>query len=87
MRTKNELLEDLRVMMRDLFVARASGEVYPRLARAHGYVDGFMRVLIDTGMATKKELLDLVAQERESVSGPAMRTIDAVGGEVETRAA
>jgi hypothetical protein len=86
MRTKNELLDNLRDMMRDLFVARASGEVYPRLARAHGYVDGYMRVLLDTGMATKKELLDLVSQERERTSGPAMRTIDDVE-RVETQAA
>jgi len=76
MRTKAELLEDLRSMMRDLLRLRASGEMYPRLARAHGYVDGFMRVLLDTGVATKKELIDLVAEERESASGPAMRTVD-----------
>lgn len=86
MRTKNELLEDLRDMMRDLFRLRASGEAYPRLAGAHGYVDGFMRVMLDTNMVTKKELLDLVAQERERASGPAMRTVDEVEG-VETAAA
>ena len=76
MRTKAELLDELRSMMRDLLALRASGEMYPRLARAHGYVDGYMRVLLDTGVATKKELIDLVAEERESASGPAMRAVD-----------
>ena len=77
---------DSRSPQRDLFVARASGEVYPRLARAHGYVDGFMRVMLDTGMVTKKELLELVSQERERASGPAMRTLESTEG-VETQAA
>ncbi len=77
MRTKADLLDDLRSMMRDLLALRASGELYPRLARAHGYVDGFMRVMLDTGMATKKELIDLVAEEREAASGPAMRPVEA----------
>lgn len=78
MRTKTELLDDLRDMMRDLITLRSNGELYPRLARAHGYVDGFMRVLIDMNIATKKELLELVAQERERASGPALRTMDTI---------
>ena len=61
------------MMMRDLLALRQNGDLYPRLARAHGYVDGFMRVLLDTGMATKKELIELVAEEREAASGPALR--------------
>jgi hypothetical protein len=77
MRTKAELLSDLRDMMRDLLALRANGELYPRLARAHGYVDGYMRVLLDTGVATKKELIALVAEEREAASGPAMRPVEA----------
>lgn len=61
-------------MLKDVFVATATGHVYARVARAHGYVDGFMRALLDTGFATKAELLALVAQEREQISGPAMRS-------------
>lgn len=76
MRTKAEMLGDLRVMLTDVFVAKAAGEQYGRLARAHGYVDGFMRALLETDTVTKNELLELVAAEREKASGPAMRVMD-----------
>jgi hypothetical protein len=79
MRTRTELLDDLRDMMRDLIALRSNGELYPRLARAHGYVDGFMRALLDMGVVSKKELLELVAQERERASGPALRTMETAG--------
>jgi hypothetical protein len=73
--TKDELLSELRGMVRDLFAAQASGQVQARVARAHGYVDGFMRALLDTGACGKLELLELVAVERERLSGPALRTL------------
>jgi hypothetical protein len=79
MRTKAEILDELRVMLRDVFVARSAGASYPRLARAHGYVDGYMRALLESGQATKEELLELVAAERTSVSGPATRDLAAAG--------
>ena len=75
MRTKAEMLDELKVMLRDVFVARTGGASYPRLARAHGYVDGYMRALLQSGQATKEELLQLVAAERAAVSGPATREI------------
>jgi hypothetical protein len=78
MRTKVEILSELRSMLRDVFVAKSAGETYSRLARAHGYVDGYMRALLDAGTVSKEELLALVAAEREQVSGPAMRAIDDV---------
>jgi hypothetical protein len=78
MRTKAEMLGDLRVMLTDVFVAKNAGEAYGRLARAHGYVDGYMRALLETGIVTKPELLELVASEREKTSGPAMRLIESV---------
>lgn len=73
MKTKTEVLAELRSMLADVFTAKAAGEAYGRLARAHGYVDGYMRALLDTGLATKAELLDVVNAERERSSGPAMR--------------
>ncbi len=74
-KSKDELLTELRGMLRDVFAAQAAGQVQARVARAHGYVDGFMRVMLDAGMATKQELLELVAEERQHVSGPALRTM------------
>jgi hypothetical protein len=76
MRTKAELLSQLQTMLRDVFTAAAAGTSQARIARAHGYVDGFMRALLDTGTAEHRELVALVARERECVSGPAIRTVE-----------
>lgn len=73
MKSKSEVVSELRSMLADVFAAKASGEAYGRLARAHGYVDGFMRALLDMGIVTKAELLEVVNAERERSSGPAMR--------------
>ena len=72
---KAEQLDELRRLLHDLFTARSEGVNYPRLARAHGYVDGYMRALLESGHASKQELLELVAAERARVSGPATREI------------
>jgi hypothetical protein len=81
MRTKQEIISELRTMLRDIFVAKSAGENYARLSRAHGYVDGYMRALLEVGLVEKEELLAIVATEREFVSGPAMRPLDDVTGE------
>jgi hypothetical protein len=67
--------EELRKMLRDVFAARAQGTTYARMARAHGYVDGYMRAILEQGLASKEELLRLVAEERSRIDGPAMRTL------------
>jgi hypothetical protein len=63
-------------MLRDVFAARAAGTSYAQMARAHGYVDGYMRALLEQGLATKDELLKLVAEERCRIAGPATRSLD-----------
>ena len=75
MTTKAQMLDELRKMLRDLFKAQQEGTSHPRMARAHGYVDGYMRVLLDGGIADKRELLELVAQERARVCGPPTREL------------
>ena len=77
MTKKARMLGDLKKMLRDLFSARHEGTGHPRMARAHGYVDGYMRALLDSGIADKRELLRLVAEERARVSGPALGEITA----------
>jgi hypothetical protein len=72
MGTKADLLRELKSMLNDMLAARSRGVAPHRLARAHGYVDGYMRALIDTGVATQKELLAIVAEERKEVFGPAI---------------
>jgi hypothetical protein len=69
---KSEMLTELRMMLRELFQARQQGATYTRYARAHGYVDGFMRALLESGITTKDELVALVAAERVAVHGPAV---------------
>ncbi|MCC6216038.1 MAG: hypothetical protein IT376_14325 [Polyangiaceae bacterium] len=68
---KAEMLDNLRAMLRDVFRLRTEGVTYARLARAHGYVDGYMRVLLEAGIADKRELLAIVAEERTTHDGPA----------------
>jgi hypothetical protein len=80
MRTKSEVLSELQTMLRDLLAAAAACGERARIARAHGYVDGYMRALLDLGVAEQAELLQLVAAERERASGPAMRIIESEQG-------
>ncbi len=54
----------LRDLLRDVLHARFEGVAYAKLARAHGYADGYMRALLDSGLITKEELLELVGAER-----------------------
>lgn len=71
MTTKAELLDNLRTMLRDVFHLKNEGTQYARMARAHGYIDGYMRVLLETNTVGKQELLKIVAEERERAAGPA----------------
>jgi hypothetical protein len=71
--TKAEVLHDLETMLHDVLTASDSTRSFPRVARAQGYIDGFMRGLLDTGFATKEELLEIVARERTRAAGPATR--------------
>jgi hypothetical protein len=77
MRSKAEVLGELQTMLRDVLAATAAGGRSARIARAHGYVDGYMRALLELDVVTKEELIKLVAAERERTSGPAVRTLDA----------
>ncbi|MCC6521804.1 MAG: hypothetical protein IT373_04015 [Polyangiaceae bacterium] len=75
MKSKAQMLSELRKMLHDVFAARAAGTEFARMARAHGYVDGYMRALLETGATTKHELLGVVAEERARVSGPAVGAV------------
>lgn len=75
-KNKREMLEDLRGMLREAFHLREQGVAYAKLARTHGYVDGYMRVLIEAGLATQKELLALVAATRAEALGPGTREVE-----------
>ena len=74
--SKAEVLRELETMLKDVLTATEAGRSYTRMARAHGYVDGFMRGLLDTGFASKAELLEIVARQRIRAAGPATRAAE-----------
>ncbi len=74
---RERVLSDLRQLLRDVFVAKAAGQPHARLARAHGYVDGYMRAILDLGIVPKAELLAMVTEERARAEGPATTTVKA----------
>lgn len=78
MQTKDEVLEELRAMFRNVLAAAEVGGSHVRLSRARGNVDGYMRALLDLGVATREELLELIASERERANGPAVGVVDGV---------
>lgn len=51
-------------MLRDTFEVNRRGARGDKLARIHGYTDGYMRALVDLGFSTQQELLELVLDER-----------------------
>jgi hypothetical protein len=76
MASRDDMISELKTMLRDMFAASASGASGARFARAHGYVDGYMRAMIDLGISTKAELLGVVAAERQRFAGPALRELE-----------
>ncbi|HYP90981.1 MAG TPA: hypothetical protein VEQ59_22600 [Polyangiaceae bacterium] len=69
--SNHELLDNLRGLVQDMLRTRSAGGAHAKLARANGYVDGYMRVLLEAGIADHKTLLALVADERRKFDGPA----------------
>jgi hypothetical protein len=65
MKDKSEVIAKVRSMLADVFAAKAQGESYERLARAHGYVDGYMRALLELRIVSRDELVAAVNAERE----------------------
>jgi hypothetical protein len=61
---KERLLAVLEGLLGDVLAARFRGVDRARLARAHGYADGYMRALLDAGVVDRAELLRLVGDAR-----------------------
>ena len=74
---KTEMLDELRVMLRDVLTLRGEGVPFARLARAHGYIDGYMRAMLEAKIVAQRELLVLVSEERARALGPATRELEA----------
>ena len=65
--TKEELLEQVCELVRQVTAVRFEGAAYAKLARVHGYADGYMRALLDAGLVERDALLDAVAKARLEV--------------------
>lgn len=76
LRDRAQALDVLRAMLHDLFAARERGVVASRYARAHGYTDGYMKGLLESGMVTERELRSIVAEARQGTAGAATRIVD-----------
>jgi hypothetical protein len=76
MHDKQEALEELRAMFRNSLAASTVGGSHSRVLRSRGCVDGYMRALLDLGVATRGELLDVITTERERAHGPATSVVE-----------
>jgi hypothetical protein len=76
MQTRDEVLEEVRTMFRNMLAASAAGGSHARLSRARGCVDGYMRALLDLGIVSRGELLGLIATERERANGPSLGVVE-----------
>jgi hypothetical protein len=70
------LADQLRALLREALLLRSQGAAYARIARAHGYADGYMQLLLDSGAMDKRALLALVAEVRREVDGPATAFVE-----------
>jgi len=61
---KEELINVIRRLLKDVAKARFEGGAYAKLSRAHGYADGYMAALLDAGVLEQSSLLRLVGEER-----------------------
>jgi hypothetical protein len=61
---KDDLLQVVRKLLREVVRTRFEGGAYAKLSRAHGYADGYMAALLDAGIVERRTLLEVVADER-----------------------
>lgn len=85
--SRDVLLQNLRGMLGDAFALHQKGAAGARLGRSYGMADGYMRALMDLGIATQKELSLVVVEERSKRLGPATQTLVAEPAPGETIAA
>jgi len=75
MHPKDQMLRELNVLLRDMLEMRYRGGDHAHLAHAQGLVDGYMRALLEAGLATRDELLAVVREQRTALDGPPIREV------------
>jgi hypothetical protein len=75
-KSKAELHEILRALLRESLRLQEYGANGSKLALAQGYVDGFIRALVESGLSDHKALLEVVREVRGELGGPATGTLE-----------
>ncbi|MCB9593193.1 MAG: hypothetical protein H6719_10715 [Sandaracinaceae bacterium] len=65
--SQDAMVERVKELVRQVTEARFEGAMYAKLARAHGYADGYMRALLDAGLVDRDTLLRAVSDARREV--------------------
>lgn len=76
-KSQAELHDVLRSLLRDSMRLHAAGAAGSHLGKADGYVDGFIRALVEAGLSDHGRILAIVREVRREVSGPATRAVEA----------
>jgi hypothetical protein len=75
-RSQAELHDILRSLLRDALKLHREGAPGSRLGQADGYVDGFIRALVEAGLSDHKAILGVVRDVRAEVSGPPTSAVE-----------
>lgn len=68
-KSESELHEILRSLLRESMRLHTEGASGLRLGRADGYVDGFVRALVESGLADHASILAIVKGVRREQAG------------------
>lgn len=72
-----ELLAEVRKLVRESIDARYRGDLHAHKVRAQAYADGYMRALTDARLIGSDELLQAVAAVRDDIAGAATAEVEA----------
>jgi hypothetical protein len=75
-KSKAEMHDILRTLLRESLRLQSSGATQPKLSLAQGYVDGFVRALVEAGLSDHQAMLELVREVRAEFGGPATGLVE-----------
>jgi len=76
-KSMSELHEILKNLLRESIRLHASGATGHRLGRADGYVDGFVRALVESGISDHASILAIVTGVRRELGGAPTGALEA----------
>jgi hypothetical protein len=75
-KSQSELHAVLKGLLRDSMRLHAEGATGSRLGQADGYVDGFIRGLVEAGLSDHATILSVIRDTRREFAGPATRALE-----------